>query len=261
MAGILAVVALSACGAGAEVAATPTRTPVPLPLATPTSIEDRCKVAHEGGELVELTAPDGSVLAAATEGEGTHAAVFLHQTSTSGFCGWVTYAGWAAGQGVRAVLLDLCAWGRSKCQPQLAGDPAGQVRLGVDWAREQGATSVTVVGASLGGVTALAVGQQAGADAIVDLSGPFSYAGLDSADVAAPRITVPLLVAMAPNDAQMEPAKVKEAFGTAPAAVKRYVEPADDHGWGMLNEGTDADPEWTPLATTVLRWVKGDYAP
>ena len=108
--------------------------------------------------------------------------------------------------------VDLCAWGRSKCQPRLAGEPAGQVRLAVDWARAQGAASVTLVGASLGGVTALAVGQEAGADAIVDLSGPFSYAGLDSADVAAPRITVPLLVAMAPSDAQMEPAKVKEAF-------------------------------------------------
>ena len=158
------------------------------------------------------------MLAAAAEGEGTHAAVFLHQTSSSGFCGWVTYAGWAADQGIRAVLLDLCAWGRSKCQPGLTGDPAGQVRLAVNWARERGATSVTVVGASLGGVTALAVGQDAGADAIVDLSGPFSYAGLDSADAAAARISVPLLVAMAPNDAQMEPAKVKDAFGTAPAS-------------------------------------------
>ena len=255
----MVVVALGACSNAAEVATTPSRTPVPIPIVTPTSIEDRCKVPHDGGELVELTAPDGSVLTAAAEGKGERAAVYLHQTSNSGFCGWVTYAAWAADQGIAALMLDLCGWGRSKCGPQLAEDPTAQVRLAVDWARGRGATSVTVIGASLGGVTAMAVGQQAGADAIVDLSGPYSYAGLDSADVAARQITVPLLVAMAPNDAQMEPAKVRAAFNTAPTKVKRYLEPADGHGWGLLNDGTDADPQWTPMATTVLRWAQGDY--
>jgi hypothetical protein len=248
---------VTACGGEPEAAA-PTRTPVPLPSATPTSVADRCKVPVESAELVELAGPDGSVLTAATVGTGATAAVYLHQTSNSGFCGWVAYAAWAAERGVRGLLVDLCSWGRSRCSGDFGGDPAAQVELAVDWMRAQGATSVTLVGASLGGVTALGVGQEAGADAIIDLSGPFSYTGLPTAAEAAPRVTVPLLVAMAAGDAQMEPAKVKAAFGTSPATVKRYVETDGGHGWGMLNDGTDADPSWTPLATTVLRWIRGE---
>lgn len=258
---MVAIVVLAGCGGGGSdgPASTPTRTPTPLPIVTPTSIEDRCKVPHEGGELIELTAADGSVMSGAVEGDGERAAVFLHQTSPSGFCGWVAYAAWAADRGVSAVLLDLCGWGRSRCRPELAADPMAQVRLAVDEARQRGARSVTVVGASLGGATALAVGQQAGADAIVDLSGPFSYPGLASAEVAAIGVSVPLLVAMAPNDTQMQPTKLEAAVGTGPAQVKRFIKPGDGHGWGLLNDGTDAAPEWTPLATTVLRWVQGRY--
>lgn len=258
LAWVLALV-LAGCGSGAGAAdtASATRTPRPLPIVTPTTVAERCKVPFEGGTLVDLRAPDGSVMTGATVGTGRTVAVYLHQTAPSGFCGWVSYAAWAAERGVRGVLVDLCGWGRARCTPAFAGDPEAQVRLAVDWARQQGAERVTVVGASMGGVIALGVGQQAGADAIVDLSGPFDGFGVPSAQEAAPRVTVPLLVAIAPGDRTMEPARTRAAFGTAPAGTKRFVSTPGGHGWGMLNDGTDAEPAWTPLATTVLRWVQG----
>lgn len=262
-AGVLLVASLTGCGAGgvpARSTGTSNHTPRPTASATATSITERCKVPVEGGQLVGIADPGGSVMTGATLGVGPVVAVYLHQTTPVGFCGWTAYAAWAARRGVRAVLVDLCGWGRSRCIGGFAADAAAQVRLVVDWARSHGATRVTLVGASLGGVTALAVGQQSGADAIVDLSGPFSYPGLDTAAVAAPRTTLPLLMAVAPGDTDVQPADLRGAFATSPATVKRFVSTPRDHGWGMLNDGTDADPDWTPLAGTVLAWVKGQYA-
>jgi dienelactone hydrolase len=255
----LTALLVGACGADQPSPSGSSARPTPLPIATPTSIADRCKVPFEGGELVEIEAQDGSVVTAATVGTGSTVAVYLHQTTPAGFCGWVSYAAWAAERGVRGLLVDLCGWGRAKCTAALTNDPAAQLRLAVDWARSHGADRVVAVGASLGGATALGVGNEAGVDAIVDLSGPASYPGLPTPAEAARLTTVPLLVAMASNDVEMEPAVVRKAFDAAPAQPKKWVTLPDGHGWGMLNDGTDADPKWTPLAVTVLNWVKGAY--
>jgi dienelactone hydrolase len=255
---VLAAV-LAACGDGrGTVGAAPSRTPQPLPISTPTSIEERCLVPVEGG-LTSFPGPDGSTMAGAVLGEGPDAAVFLHQTSRSGFCGFATYAEWAAARGVRAVLVDLCGWGRSTCKGSFAADAEAQVRLLVDWAREHGARRVTVVGASMGGAIALGVGERAGADAVVDLSGPAVWQGVPSATEAARQTTVPLLLAVAARDREMDPAALKAAVESAPARHKRFVPAPGGHGWSMLNDGPLNEPVWTPLATDVLRWIKGDY--
>ncbi|MEO6411879.1 MAG: alpha/beta hydrolase [Pedococcus sp.] len=257
--GMVTVVALGGCGGAAEVASTSTRTPVPLPMATPTSIADRCKIPVEGG-LTEFPAPGGGVMTGAVLGDGPVVAVLLHQTSAQGFCGFATYAAWLAEHGVRAVLVDLCGWGRAKCQGAFASDLQAQVRLPVDWARANGATRVTVVGASMGGALSLGFAQQAGADALVDLSGPAVWTGTPPAGEAAKATTIPLLLAVAPNDSGMDPPALRDAVQASPATAKRFISTEGGHGWTMLNDGTDAEPEWTPLADAVRDWVKGDYA-
>ena len=126
--------------------------------------------------------------------------ILLHQTSPTGYCGWVTYADWAAEQGVRVVLVDLCGWGSAVCSEELTSDPEAQVRLMVDWAREQGAAHVAVVGASMGGAIALGVADPAGADAVVDLSGPETWQDVPGAEEAAAGTEIPLLVVTASGD-------------------------------------------------------------
>jgi dienelactone hydrolase len=253
------VAALGACGGGAGEAVTPTRTPVPLPIATPTSIADRCKVPVEG-DLTEFPAPGGGVMTGAVLGDGPVVAVLLHQTSAQGFCGFAPYAAWLAEHGVRVVLVDLCGWGKARCQGPFATDLQAQVRLPIDWARGHGATRVTVVGASMGGALTLGFAQQAGADALVDLSGPAVWTGTPSAGEAASATTIPLMLAVAPDDADVDPAALRAAVQASPAKAKRFISTDGGHGWSMLNDGTDAAPEWTPLATTVLDWVKGRRA-
>jgi dienelactone hydrolase len=256
----IGVALLAACGGGGAPASTPSPTPTPLPIVTPTSVQDRCKVPVDGGTLVTIPGPGGNQVPGATFGDGPVAAVLLHQTAPSGFCGWTSYAAWLADHGVRAVLVDLCGWGRATCTGAFASDATAQVRVPVEWARAHGATRVVVVGASMGGAYALGVGQQAGADAVVDLSGPAQWQGVPGAVEAAKATTVPLLVAIWPGDSQMQPAVLKAAVTGSPARPKRFVATDGGHGWSMLDAGSPGSPEWTPLAATVLAWVKGDYA-
>ena len=75
------------------------------------------------------------------------------------------------------VAVDDCGYGASRCTEQLAGDTRAMVALAGDWARSQGATRVAVVGPSMGGARALGVGQAAGADVVVDLSGAHALGG------------------------------------------------------------------------------------
>jgi dienelactone hydrolase len=254
------VAALAACGGGAAPASSPSRTPTPLPVVTPTSVQERCRVPVEGGTLVTLPGPDGNQVPGATFGQGRVAAVLLHQTAPSGFCGWTSYAAWLAEHGVRAVLVDLCGWGRARCTGAFAAHPAAQVRVPVEWARAQGAARVVVVGASMGGAYALGVGQRAGADAVVDLSGPADWAGVPGAVEAAKATTVPLLVAIWPGDRAMQPGLLQSAVAASPAKPKRFVATEGAHGWAMLDDGSPGSPAWTALARTVLAWIKGDYS-
>ncbi|MEO7268444.1 MAG: hypothetical protein ABIW49_04470 [Knoellia sp.] len=122
------------------------------------------------------------------------------------------------------------------------------------------ATRVTVVGASLGGVLALGAGEKAGADAIVNLSGPSEWEGVPDAVTAAKATTVPLLISAADADVGIDVSVLKAAVATSPAAHKRYVAMAGQaHGWTGISNGMSIDPVFTPLATTVLQWIQGDY--
>lgn len=265
---LVAVVALvlGACGApvdpaAGEAATTPESVLSP---STPKSVADRCKLELDPALDVRpqtFPAASGGELKGAVVGEGPVVAVYLHETGAAGICGWVPFASWAAARGVRGVLLDLCGWGVSDCEPTLEGDVTAQVRAGVDWARSAGATSVTVVGASMGASMALGVGQAAGADAVVALSGPDQWPGVPDAVPAGKATTVPLLVAAADGDPGIDRAALRQAVRESPATTKRYVaEPGLGHGYTLLDEGTTYEPAYTPLATTVVDWVNGRYA-
>ncbi len=257
-AALLCLVSLTACGSdgddssddGSHAAA------VPSPSDLPTSVADKCGI-ESTAEVSDIEAPDGSVLTAATAGAGDRVMILLHQTSPTGYCGWVTYADWAAEQGVRVVLVDLCGWGSAVCSEELTSDPDAQVKLMVDWAREQGAAHVAVVGASMGGAIALGVADPAGADAVVDLSGPETWQDVPGAEEAAAGTEIPLLVVTASGDTGVDHDVLQRAVEGSPASPKRFISAPDGHGWSMLHDGSSVAPEWLPLARTVLEWAKG----
>ena len=229
------------------------------PTDLPTSVTDKCGV-ESTAEVSDIEAPDGSVLTAATAGEGDRVMILLHQTSPTGYCGWVPYADWAAEQGVRAVLVDLCGWGSAVAPRSSPRTRRPRSELMVDWAREQGAERVTVVGASMGGAVALGVADPAGADAVVDLSGPETWQDVPGAEEAAAGTDIPLLVVTASGDPGVDHDVLQRAVEGSPATPKRFISAPDGHGWSMLHDGSSAAPEWRPLARTVLEWARGDTA-
>lgn len=260
---VVTMLGVSGCGAGetpgGEAKSSAELTAAPSPTRSlPKTVEERCKIPAKG-DVVQIPAAGGT-LSAGVIGEGKVGAVLLHQTSGAGFCGWATYGQWLAEKGVNVVMLDVCSYGQSMCDTALTQDWAAQLKAGVDFARSRGAAKVTVVGASLGGALALGVGQEAGADGIVDLSGPHEWDGVPDAVTAARATTVPLFISAADADVDIGIDELKAAMGASPATHKRYVAmPGQGHGWSGISNGMSIDPVFSPLATTVLKWIQGDY--
>lgn len=259
IAAVALTLVLVGCGQGATTSSPPATAQSSKSWArsTPKPATDRCSV---DGPITDadIPGPDGASLRAAVVGDGPHAAVLLHQTHGA-LCGWLPYSTLIGGKDITAIAIDICGFGSSYCPEPFASDPAMQVRTAVEWARAQGATSVTVVGASMGGAIALGTAQQAGADAVVDLSGPASWTGVPDAKTAAAALTIPLLMAVSPDDRELEPAVLKEAFESSPSTTKRFISSEEGgHGWDLLTKGSP-DARITPLGKTVAAWIKGDH--
>jgi pimeloyl-ACP methyl ester carboxylesterase len=209
-----------------------------------------------------LAAPGGAQLYAAVVGTGPDTAVFVHEAGPTGLCGFWPYAAWLARtKGVRSLVFSQCGSGASQCPPGNAADQwLAVTTAAVAWARAHGAGQITLVGASAGGVVALQVAAsiRPPVDGVVDLSGERRWMGLDSL-VAARRLEVPTLFAVAPGDSYVSVGTMRQLYEAAPVRAKRLVVLADGagHGWDLL--GGAAGMDWSPLAVTVAAWIQGRH--
>jgi pimeloyl-ACP methyl ester carboxylesterase len=206
-----------------------------------------------GVEQRPLLAPDGSVINTVWLGSGSTAAVLLHQTDTNGLCGMLFYASYLADHGIRSVAIDLCGYSQSFCQLSSQQDPVGQVKLVTDALRVDGARRVTLVGASMGGSLAVAAAGPTKADAVVDLSGPARFNGLDI-KTNAPTVTVPILIAFGKLTDPDDLAAVRAQLPAMPIRRKQLVVLQEGHGVELLQE--TGGTKFSPLARKVLDWVR-----
>lgn len=203
----------------------------------------------------------GGRLEANSAGSGQDAVVFLHQIGREGMCGFAPYASWLAGHypGLQVVLVNRCGYGASVCPSAATSeDIVTETKPAVDWARSHGASRVTLVGASGGGMDALeAAALIPGIAAVVDLSGDINdTSGNDNALVR--RITIPALLAVAPNDPYCPIPTLQGYYASIPAQTKRLVienQYPGVHGWDLMS-GPNGQPP-SPLAITVAQWALG----
>ena len=209
-----------------------------------------------------LSGARNTQLAAATVGTGSDVVVFVHQSGMSGLCGFWPYAVWLAqNRHLRALLFDQCGYGASFCERDSATKPDDWItstKAAVAWARSHGARRVTLVGASAGGVVVLhaAASIQPPVDAVVDLSGPLTWSGLDSL-TAAHTLTVPVLYAVAPNDEYVIVADMRRVHAATGSRSKWLVQAESGHGWEMLT--LPSLTGWSPLAAEVAAIIQGTH--
>ena len=91
---------------------------------------------------------DGAIV-----GSGPVGAVLIHEYPGP-MCGWWPYAAYLARHGVRALLFDLRCFGDSACDTG-RGHATTDVAAAMQALREDGARSVALVGASMGGAIAV----------------------------------------------------------------------------------------------------------
>ncbi len=246
-------------GAGADEPAAPTSSAEPGPLAEPITEREGCAELMPAGAFEETTieSPDGDVLRAAEfpAQDPPVALVLLHQTNPEALCGWGPFAAAAIEEGLPSVAFDLCGYGDSECSERLEGDPAAQVDLAVDRARESfGADRVVVVGASMGGANAvLATADGADVAGWVDVSGPNGwFVGRPLVDVA------PQLRGGPPGLVVFSRSEGDTAFGEARLIARQsgagFVAAPPGHGWELLNDEDDA---LTDVGREVLAFAAG----
>lgn len=245
----------------APTASVPTPTPS-TPVATSSTVEtpERCS-ALPGARALWLPITGGR-LEANVAGTGPDAVVFLHEIGQAGMCGFDTFAAWLirTRPGVQVVLVNRCGYGTTVCPAATGSDIAVQTRPAVDWARAHGATRVTLVGASGGGMDAVGAGASVrGVDAVVNISGAVNDTGADNRAVAR-TLTVPTLFAVAPDDPDCPVASIRLLFDLVPARTKRFVLLSANsglHGWALL---LDTDGRPLSLANRVADWAVGRTA-
>lgn len=152
-----------------------------------------------------------------TAGTGKRGIVLIHGSGSRGICVWLKELPWLAAAGYHVLAYDQGCVGGSSC-PQPT-DPLLEARIVTAHLKRLGAERVTVVAASAGGPYALhlAADPDSGITAAVALS----PAGLDkplagvdqTADAAAARLQVPLVMAASPDDSSVDSATLQRLKG------------------------------------------------
>jgi pimeloyl-ACP methyl ester carboxylesterase len=224
----------------------------------------RCGSPDETADLFRFRTADGVELDGAMVGTGSIGVVLAHQYPAD-LCGWWPYANYLAGRGFRVLLFDFRCFGASDC-------PAGDARWDLtpdlqaasDQLRTQGARSVALVGASLGGAAVLIAGSRVAprASSVVELSGEpdLQFIGAPlRAGTAVRRLRVPTLFVVARGDTAVSAAQTTRMWRDTPAATKSLmILPSyAGHGWSML---TTTLTHWAPLARRIATFIRTQAA-
>jgi len=176
-----------------------------------------------GGVAVKGSA--GDQVDALVLGSGTTGVVMANM-SDNDVCAWFPSAVLMASKGYRTAVFSYS--GRQSADADVL-DVVAELK-------RRGSTRIALMGASKGGTAALTAGKRAGAVAVVELSAPSSYEGMDAA-AAVRALTVPTWFAVGEQDGEFV-ASAHELYTASPAATKHLeVVASAAHGTGLLPDG------------------------
>ena len=185
---------------------------------------------------VSFQTEDGITLKGRLFGQGATGVVLAHmypadQTS------WWDFANTLAENGYKALAFDFRGYrdsGGDKEMELIDRD----VRAAVGFLREQGATGVFLVGASMGGTASLKVASEGNVAGVVSLSAPVQFKGLSVEDN---QVRVPALLIVAEGDRgatdSLEEMANKGIVGGSELTQSTVYEDISDHGTNLIKPG------------------------
>ncbi|MDI1463192.1 alpha/beta hydrolase [Catellatospora sp. KI3] len=229
MLGAAMLLALSGCTTGSPSAApTPTST-VAVPGAACPAFTAAGKVVRFGHGL------DGVVV-----GTGAAGVVLAHEADAD-LCYWAAVALELRDKGYRVLSFDFNGHGTAELTARpFEEDVAEAVQL----LRAEGATTVALVGASMGGTSVLVAATQLTPKpvAVVSLSAPFAFGAVGKSVLnVADELTMPVLYLCGTGEPRFAEAARQMSDATTASADRRLVLVTDNgHGVRLINPNTNA---------------------
>ncbi|HSL15602.1 MAG TPA: alpha/beta hydrolase [Actinomycetota bacterium] len=222
---------------------------------------DTPSAPSEDSRAVSFAAPGGVRLAGRLFGEGRVGVVLSHMYPADQRSWW-RFAERLAEDGYTALTFDF----RGYCPGGVAGCSEGEKEIGriwqdvvaaIEFLRSHGATTVVLMGASMGATASLiaAAQQGVGVSAIVSLSAPVSFEGLTATAEVLARVTAAKFFVAGVGDPNGAADAAEALYAQSPQPKRVEILPADDHGTDLL-EGSQSGI----LQTKILDYLQV-YAP
>jgi alpha/beta superfamily hydrolase len=237
---LLSLALLSACG-GSSVATSPTATRQPTATATP-----------EPGTFY-FTTDDNVTLSGKIVGTGTTAIVFSSMDGDPKN-DWMDLAPLLASHGYMTLSYDYRGLGASQGyydRSKITSDLNAAIQV----AQKQGATKIVLMGASLGGLVTLKVAATAHPLAVVALSAPRAFGGLEVSDDELRAITAPKFLGVAEKDGGFM-SSMQAVYAITPEPKELHVYQGNVHG-SLLLEAPGVKDQSLPQLYAFL----AKYAP
>ncbi|MGH2683051.1 MAG: alpha/beta hydrolase [Actinomycetota bacterium] len=189
------------------------------------------------GEAIRFTTDDGVELAGELRGEGDIGVVFAHMFPTDR-TSWASFATVLGDGGFRTLTFDFRGYGDSggeKDIPEIWRDVVAAARA----LRDDGATRVVLVGASMGGSAALRAAAEEPVDGVVTLSAPSTFMGLTASPEVLAGVTAPKLFLAADGDG-IAAQTAQSFYEQSPPPKRVEIVTGTEHGTDLL-EGRQSE--------------------
>jgi hypothetical protein len=233
-------------GSSTSVAAA-TRTPLPtLGSVCPSSSGVRARPMW-------FPASDGVRLYGVEAGTGRTAVVLAHEGGAD-LCGWLPYVTTLQHAGLRVFAFDFRGYGSSD-RPSTSNLALGRDLSGaVARVRSEGATTVFLMGASMGGAAVVQNSSGIHVTGRISLSGTRLWQGYGINDPAGVQhMTAPFLYVGTRDDWRAPQPEARSIFGMVGSVDKQIVlYPGSMHGWDLVEQ----PPYGARTRALILRWIR-----
>jgi|SRR6266566_1534776 uncharacterized protein len=242
---LIALLFLAACASSASAP------PEPTPAGTPT-------VPNVASHLVHFSTSDHVQLAGLLYGKGRTTVICSHMYQT-------TKAIWSesgivqrlARQGYQVLAYDFRGNGDSSGVSDTT-TVGTDLRAAIAFVREQGATSIVLLGASLGGMATIQVAAHQQVTAVITLSAPQNFADYRISDNEVKAIKAPKLFVNSQGDDYANDTTHMYSIASPPKEIKMY--PGFGHGTDILETDILYPDNGKDLTQRILTFV-ARYAP